>query len=52
MASIKVFDSIEKLKSDRVKRTLSKEEVLAQKKAAYSIKNIKKKKSNTDTDKI
>lgn len=38
---IKVFDSFKKLKSDRVVRTLSKEEKLKQQKAVNSLKKLK-----------
>ena len=47
MASVQVFDSFEKLKADRVIRSLTKEEKMRQLKATKSIKNIKRKEKNS-----
>lgn len=43
MVSVQVFDSFEKLKADRVKRSLTKKEKVHQVNATNSIKNIKRK---------
>jgi len=42
MNSVQVFDSFEKLKADRVARTLSKEEKVRQQNATNSLKKLKK----------
>jgi hypothetical protein len=50
MASIKVFDSIEKLKADRIERIQTKEEKVRQKRAAESLKNIKRKPNSSSLE--
>ena len=42
MASLKLYHSYDELKKDRVERTLTQKEKLSQKKAAQSLKRIKK----------